>query len=292
MIFTMLTVFSHKCKKIHFKRLILKIYLRCLGGSVVILVEKLNINGIPSLHIVEENDASKQLPFVIFIHGFTSAKEHNLHYAYLLAEKGMRVVLPEALYHGERQKDINQKDLPFHFWDIVLTTIDELEVVKEFFEVKGLIDIERIGLAGTSMGGIVTFGALTQYKWIHSAVSLMGSPNYESLARMQMDEMKKRGIQLPISDAEQKRLLVRLKQYDLSLQPEKLSNRPLFLWHGELDTVVPFEYTSHFYETMKSKSNPVRFIADKKAGHQVSREGLLKTVEWFENHLKLQVTTP
>jgi uncharacterized protein len=258
----------------------------------VILVEKLNIKAIPSLHIVKKENASKQLPFVIFVHGFTSAKENNLHYAYLLAEKGMRVVLPEALFHGERQEGLQTKELSFRFWDIVLTTIEELNLVKEYFEAKGLIDVERIGLAGTSMGAIVTLGALTKYKWIHSAVSLMGSPYYQSFARLQIEEMKKREIALPISDEDLNQLFETLNQYDLSLQLEKLGNRPLFLWHGKLDQVVPFEYSRQFYDTIKNKYHQVEFIADDKAGHQVSREGLIRTVEWFETHLNLQVSTP
>jgi uncharacterized protein len=255
----------------------------------VILVEKLNINGIPSLHIVDKEIASKQLPIVIFVHGFTSAKEHNLHYAYLLAEKGIRVVLPEALFHGERQEGLHQKELSFRFWEIVLTTIEELNGVKEYFEAQKLIDIDRIGLAGTSMGGIITFGALTKYNWIHSAVSLMGSPYYQSFASLQIQEMKKRGIHLPISEVEQKKLIEQLKYYDLSLQPEKLGKRPLLLWHGKFDQVVPFEYSSQFYDTIKNKEYKVEFLADEKAGHQVSREGLLRTIDWFETHLKLQV---
>jgi fermentation-respiration switch protein FrsA (DUF1100 family) len=258
----------------------------------VVLVEKLNINGIPSLHIVDERYVLEKLPLVIFVHGFTSAKENNLHYAYLLAEKGIRVVLPEALFHGERQNGLNQKELAFHFWDIVLSTIDELNDVKVYFESKGLIDVERIGLAGTSMGGIITFGALTKYSWINSAVSLMGAPYYQSFAQLQIEEMKKRGIKLPFSDKEQNQLLEKLKQYDLSLQPEKLGNRPLFLWHGRVDQVVPFEYSRKFYDTIKNQYHQVEFMADEKAGHQVSREGLLKTVKWFETNLKLQVSTP
>jgi uncharacterized protein len=256
----------------------------------VILVEKLNIDGIPTLHIVEKEKASKQLPFVIFVHGFTSAKEHNLHYAYLLAEKGMRVALPEALFHGERQEGLQAKELSFRFWDIVLTTIEELNLVKDYFEAKGLIDVERIGLAGTSMGAIITLGALTKYKWIHTAVSLMGSPYYQSFASLQIEEMKKRGIHLPISEVELNQLFNTLKHYDLSLQPEKLGNRPLFLWHGKLDQVVPFEYSRQFYDTIKNKYSQVEFLADEKVGHQVSREGLMRTVDWFETNLKLQVS--
>ena len=35
----------------------------------------------------KRGEKEKALPLVFFIHGFTSAKEHNLHFAYLLAEK-------------------------------------------------------------------------------------------------------------------------------------------------------------------------------------------------------------
>jgi uncharacterized protein len=260
-----------------------------IGGSAVILVEKLNVRGIPTLHIVNQDQGPKQLPLVIFIHGFTSAKENNLHYAYLLAEKGMRVVLPEALHHGERHSNSPLDHLSYYFWDIVISTIEEINIVKEYFEEKGLIDVKRIGLAGTSMGGIVTLGALTKYEWIHSAVSLMGLPQYVSFAQWQLRDLSKRGISIHINEEEKQLLFDKLKQYDLSLQPEKLSNRPLFFWHGKQDQVVPFQFSFAFFETIRNKGL-VEYLADEKAGHQVSREGLLRTVEWFETHLMLQAS--
>lgn len=252
----------------------------------MIMVEKIDVEGIPSLHIADDQIASQKLPFVIFIHGFTSAKENNLHYAYLLAEKGIRVLLPEALFHGERHGNIHASELPFHFWDIVINTIEELSVIKEFFEKRNLIDVRRIGLAGTSMGGIVTLGALTKYDWIQSAVSLMGLPSYNLYARYQIEEMEKSGIDLPVTEDEKHALLEKLKQYDLSLQPEKLMNRPLLFWHGKLDQVVPFSYSYQFYEKIKNENKQIQFISDQKAGHQVSRNGLLSTIKWFETHLK------
>ena len=56
---------------------------------------------------------------------------------------------------------------------------------------KNLIDSERIGMVGTSMGGIVTLGSLTRYKWIKAAVSLMGMPYYEKFALWQIKELEK-----------------------------------------------------------------------------------------------------
>ena len=42
---------------------------------------------IPLLHIHTDN-MNEETPVVIFLHGFMSAKEHNLHYAYQLVHKG------------------------------------------------------------------------------------------------------------------------------------------------------------------------------------------------------------
>jgi len=255
----------------------------------VILVENKQIEQIPVLHLAKENHFDKKLPFIIFEHGFTSAKENNLHYAYLLAEKGFRVVLPEAAYHGERRTNLSQTQLSLKFWDIVLQSIDELDIIRTEFLEKNLIDPNRIGLVGTSMGGIVTLGSLTRYHWIKAAVSLMGMPYYEKFALYQINQLKQNGMKLPLNNDSIEVLLEKLKAVDLSQKPEKLEKRPLLFWHGKKDPVVPFSYTYDFYETIKPlyKDNPEKlaFIADENSGHKVSMEGQTKTVEWFERYL-------
>ncbi|WP_338472138.1 prolyl oligopeptidase family serine peptidase [Niallia sp. XMNu-256] len=255
----------------------------------MILVENKHINGIPSLHLAQKDRYYDQLPLVIFEHGFTSAKEHNLHYAYLLAEKGLRVVLPEAAFHGERSANLDTEQLAFHFWEIVLQSINELDTIRQYFETEKLIDPAKIGLVGTSMGGIVTLGSLTKYEWIKAAASLMGMPSYEKFARWQLETLKKNGIHLPLQQEEIERLLNKINTFDLSKKPEKLNGRPLLFWHGKQDPIVPFNYTYDFYEKIKpfyqDSPGKLLFIVDEKSGHKVSREGLLKTVEWFEQHL-------
>ncbi|MDZ5470309.1 alpha/beta fold hydrolase [Bacillus sp. 31A1R] len=255
----------------------------------MIVVENKRIGEIPLLHLAQKELFDEKLPLVIFVHGFTSAKEHNLHYAYLLAEKGFRVVLPEALYHGERKPTLSKHDLNIRFWEIVLKMIDDLDLIKTYFEGENKIDSQKIGLAGTSMGGIVTLGALTKYPWVKSAVSLMGMPYYEKFALWQLEELKKNNITLPLAQSDLDQLLNQLRELDLSLQPEKLANRPLLFWHGKQDTVVPYHFTYQFYKEIKTlyKKNPeyLQFISDEHADHKVSRDGVLKTVEWFEKHL-------
>lgn len=165
----------------------------------MIIVENKRVEKVPMLHIVKGEQAEEKLPFVMFVHGFTSAKEHNLHYAYLLAERGFRVILPEAAFHGERYREgMGTEQMALKFWNIVLQTIEELDLLRQYFESENLIDAGRIGLVGTSMGGMVTLGSLTRYRWIKAAVSLMGMPQYEKYALWQLEMLKKQGLDLPI----------------------------------------------------------------------------------------------
>ncbi|MFS0864207.1 esterase [Fredinandcohnia sp. 179-A 10B2 NHS] len=254
----------------------------------MVIIEKTKFADVPVLHIAQQNIMDEKLPVILFVHGFGSAKEHNLHYAYLYAEEGYRVVLPEAAYHGERARDITEGEMNFKFWDIVVNEIEELNQIKEELQEKGLIDETRIGLAGTSMGGIVTLGALTQYEWIKVAVSLMGSPYYEAFCRGQIEELKRHGVDIPFVNEELEEKYEVLRKYDLSLQPEKVGGRPLLFWHGEKDETVPFHFTYEFYQRVKSmyeNQENIKFIADPAADHKVTREGLLASVEWFKKHL-------
>lgn len=256
----------------------------------MVIIEHKQIQEIPILHVIDQQKKNKQLPLVIFMHGFTSVKENNLHYAYLLANKGIRVVLPEAAHHGERANGLlTQEELMRQFWKIVIQSIHELPTIKQYFEEAAMIRDDKIGLVGTSMGGIVTLGALTQYDWIKSAVSLMGVPSYRKLARLQVAEIEKQRIDIAISHEEVEQTLAQLKPYDLSLQPEKLKHRSLLFWHGKKDPVVPYTLAFEFYNKLKQNqniaSNQLQFITDEHAGHKVSREGVLNTVNWFTNTL-------
>lgn len=245
------------------------------------------VNNIPYLHIVKAGEKNKKQPLVMFLHGFTSAKEHNLHFAYSLAEKGIRTLLPEAIYHGERQGEMSEKERTLRFWEIVTTSIKEIDELQEHFVSQHLVADDNIGLVGTSMGGITTFGALTQYNWIKTAVSLMGTPDYEQFARLQIDTLKNSGIDIPFTEEELDAQVKSLEPFDLNKQPQLLENRPLLIWHGKKDDLVPFDLTYKFYEKLLDNNNhdEVEFMVEEHTDHKVSREAYLRTVEWFDEQL-------
>lgn len=247
---------------------------------------------IPLLNVYRESEKEKQVPVVIFLHGFTSAKEHNLHYAYQLAEKGLRVLLPDALLHGERQESLDEVELSLRFWEIILTSIEEVNMLRGELVERNLIDNDtKIGLAGTSMGGIVTLGCLKVYPWIDTTAVMMGSPSYVHLAKAQMSQYEARGFKLPITDAERKKMLATLSGFDITLNPNALNGRPVFFWHGKEDNVVQYEPTFNFYNSQKKlyDHDPQRFqfMTDKTASHAVSRKGMLAATDFVAHYLSL-----
>lgn len=249
-----------------------------------IIKEKLG--GIPSLVVVDSEKQKEALPVVVFFHGFTSAKEHNLPIAFLLAEKGFRVVLPDSELHGEREHNASALKKQVSFWDIVLQNVKEAEKIKIALDEDDLILDERIGVAGTSMGGITTSAALTQYEWIKTAVILMGSPKITAFAKTLVESFKNED--LPVTDEQIEALYGELERCDLSRQPEKLNQRPLLFWHGQKDSVVPFDHSYTFYDSVKDNyknSKDIRFIKEKNTDHKVTRNAVLELVKWFEKYL-------
>jgi dipeptidyl aminopeptidase/acylaminoacyl peptidase len=179
--------------------------------------------------------------------------------------------------------------LNWKFWDIVIEGIREVDQLVHHYIKAGVIDPERIGVVGTSMGGIAMFGALTQFEWIKLSVSLMGTPKYEAFARLMLQSFQQRGVDIPLSMRELDQRIEALKPYDLSQKPELIAERPMLIWHGEADTVVPCTLTTTFYNELKNQipSNllDVHMITDPAAGHKVPRDVCHRVVDWVVDRL-------
>ncbi|HLR61702.1 MAG TPA: alpha/beta fold hydrolase [Lentibacillus sp.] len=253
----------------------------------MIKVSHHTLASIPCLVVTDHQKENDALPTLTYFHGFTSAKEHNLPLAYLMAEEGFRVILPDSMYHGEREKEISSLKRQISFWDIVMQNVKELKDIRNELNAKRLIADGRFGIAGTSMGGITTAAALTQYPWIRTAGVLMGSPKITTYAKTLVDSFRKMG-DLPVTDETIEHLYVQLEHYDLSKQINKLNDRPVLFWHGEDDAVVPFDHSYTFYDEAKkyyTDQGRIRFIKEANRAHKVSRFAILETVKWFKTFL-------
>lgn len=253
----------------------------------MIHINRKRINSIPVLEVVQAEKAIEALPTVIYYHGFNGEKESSLTIAYKIAENGHRVILPDCYLHGERKDDISQTNLGLSFWDIVMKNINELEEIKTYLVENKLAYSDRIGIGGTSMGGITTYGALRTYPWLKVAVVLMGTANMTEYAKMLIDHYNSEN-ETPIKQETSDEVLDLLQEFDISLHPEILNNRPLLIWHGEEDKVVPFKLSKKFYEEIKhlyEAKDRIKFLPEKGRSHHISKTSIEETAKWFQMFL-------
>jgi len=247
------------------------------------------VSDVPLIELFEEGKENKKLPVVVFYHGWESRKERVLEYGYYLAKNGFRALLPEALNHGERKEEGNVAQDPMNFWEIVSKNMQELPVILDEYIKTKKIDAERIGVAGLSMGGITTNAILTQYDWVKSAAVLMGTPSPIAFTEWLLKNYKINGSSA-YEFLDQELIDVRLKELkpiSLDLQPEKIAQRPLYIWHGEADPIVPSHLTHEFFEKAMKESygQNIEMEFSEKVDHNVPQEIILKMTKHFLKHL-------
>lgn len=240
---------------------------------------------IPLLHVYNE-EINEQSPVVIFLHGFLSAKEHNLHYAYQLVQQGIRVILPDAFLHGERSELASENMMNTQFWKIVLTSVKEVHMIYEQLQAKNYVASGKVGIAGTSMGGIVTSGCLAVYPWVQAAGICMGTTSFTKLALHQVEDMVQREIDFPMSQQEQSNLLALLSQFNMEDHSAMWQDKPIIFWHGMRDTVVPYQMSRDFYDGLTDELlTSITYLSEEKAGHAVSRAGVLQVTQFIAQRL-------
>ncbi|MFP7494800.1 prolyl oligopeptidase family serine peptidase [Terribacillus saccharophilus] len=254
----------------------------------MIVIKEEVLNDVPVLRVEQEGNEDQALPVFTYFHGFTSAREHNLPIAYMLAAKGYRVILPEALHHGIREDNISSGKRQMEFFAIVKENLHDLQRIHQYASDKGWIQEGRFAVGGTSMGGIAVCAALTQFDWIKAGMVMMGSPKIAAFARGMVEAVKKSGVDMQISEEELENLFTSLEKIDLSLHPEAIGDRPMFFWHGDQDPVVPYTHSRSFYETLEYEAQDqgqFTYITEAGSGHKVSRKAMLAGTDWLEKVL-------
>lgn len=241
------------------------------------------VDGIQLIHAVPGGQYHQLLPTVFFYHGFTSSKEIYSYFGYTLAQAGFRVILPDALMHGARA-ETDENVLLSHFWRILQNNLTELALLKDTFVARGLADEKRLGVGGVSMGGMTTMAALAHYPWVKVAANLMGSGYFATLADRLFPSF---GGNTGVSRADFTQQMALLLQCDVSDKLALVGSKPLLVWHGEQDDVVPFAESARLQQALVQHhlAQNLTFISDPAAKHKVSVNALQKTTEFFAARL-------
>ena len=239
--------------------------------------------GIECIHAAPAGLRQTRLPTVVFYHGFTSSKEVYSYFAVALAQAGFRAVLPDADMHGARYNGDTEKRQN-HFWDILKRNIDEVPLIEAALREKDLIAPDRFALAGASMGGMTALGAMARYPQLQSVACMMGSGYFMQLSHTLFPPLT---AHTPEQKQEFARRMAPLAEYDPCQQLAALANRPLLLWHGEADEVVPFAETVRLETALREQALDGQFtsLSEKHIGHKITPSALKALVSFFKHHL-------
>lgn len=242
-------------------------------------------------HVTEVVDAAlkeKTLPLVVFYHGWTDDKDYGISMGVQLAKRGIRVVIPDQLYHGKRA---TAPLTGMEIWQIISENLKEFPEILNHYQEKNLLTPSKVGVTGYSMGGMTTYALLKQFPTISAAASLMGNPDPVTFAQWALTSVWMQGAKMPANaDDIFSAMIPQLEQLSLAKKPEAIAGRPVLIWHGTEDDKVPYEMNHAFYERIKEEpyAAQVEWIETKGAKHQVPFPITVATAEFLAKHLKGQ----
>ncbi|MDK2365103.1 esterase [Citrobacter braakii] len=249
----------------------------------MIEIETRQLAGIPVLHAVPAGKRESSLPCIIFYHGFTSSSLVYSYFAVALAQAGFRVVMPDAPDHGARFNGDAQERM-FRFWHILQQNMQEFTTLRAALVAENWLSDERLAVAGASMGGMTALGIMARHPEVKCVASLMGSGYFTRLAQTLFPPLR---VQTPEQQAEFDAIIAPLAEWDVTHQLQRLADRPLLLWHGQEDDVVPAVETFRLQQALiqAGLDNNLTCLWEAGVRHRITPEALAATVTFFRQHL-------
>ena len=241
-------------------------------------IAEINISDIPCIEISPPEFKGN----IIFYHGWSSRKENQVFRGKILASHGYRVILPDAPYHGQRNKlDFNSGNgedlLANYFFETLISSI---------LESKKLIDYigrdKPIITAGHSMGGFIAAGVFTDNQEISRMININGSSAWLKTRDLWLDEID---FNQPIKD----KLVIdnvsySLKDYDPYYNLDKINDRPILLLHGDADSSVSIEAQKEYYqaamETYEDRER-ISLVSYENLNHYIIDKMLAEIINWL-----------
>lgn len=244
-------------------------------------ISKVNINGVPCIHIkpsFEEGDLST----VFLYHGWSSNKENFKFIATVLAYHGYRVIVPDAVDHGERGLLDYEKIEAFrdNFWRVVFETVEESKgLIDEAIKHFGVHE-NKIAVIGSSMGGFISSGIFSNNSNIKCIINMNGACAWENA-----EYCFRKLHNIEFTTEEQMKYI---KENDPIKNKDKFYPRGILLLHGDSDTQVLIETQRYFYEEVKNSygsSNNIQLIESPGLDHYKTVRMLEDSIDWLQKFL-------
>lgn len=245
----------------------------------MIELETRQLAGTEILHATPAGKRAVPLPTVVFYHGFGSSKLVYSYFAVALAQAGFRVVMPDARDHGARFNGDEQARLG-QFWQILQSNFHEFPALRDALVGEGWVAEGRLAVGGASMGGMTALGLMTHHPELVCVASLMGSGYFTSLARTLFPPQAE-------TAAELNEIVAPLAEWDVEEHLAQLASRPLLLWHGEEDDVVPAAESHRLHRALRDTGQDRHLTCRWEAGvrHRITPTALEAAVDFFRAYL-------
>ncbi|MEM2210319.1 MAG: alpha/beta fold hydrolase [Nitrososphaerales archaeon] len=223
----------------------------------------------------------EKAPCIITLHGLESSKDSSkwINIASKLHDEGYACLRFNFRGCGEGEEKSEGE-----FEDVSLSRrINDYKSALQFLHSIGRVDTNRLGVIGSSFGGMVAIAAKDQRI---KAIVTLGTPY--KIPRFDKPLIPKEVGQyyvLPSGKRFKKSFYEDLKKYDLL---KDIKNAPpILIIHGSADEVVPLDHAKKLYE---AASEPKRLEIIEGADHTFSNMDHLKKVidlslEWFKKYL-------
>ena len=233
------------------------------------------IEGREFLHAIPSGLRDTPLPTLFFYHGFLSSKLVYSYFAVALAQAGFRVIMPDADEHGARFTGDENQRLE-KFWPILQKSIDEFPELHQLASERSWILEDKVAVAGASMGGMASLGIMARHPEVRAVACLMGSGYFSSLAQ----------TLFPPALEERDKVMAALAPYDVEYQLTRLGNRPLLLWHGEEDDVVPVTQTQRLQQALTTQQldTQLTYLLEPGVKHRITPFAVSATTTFFEQN--------
>jgi pimeloyl-ACP methyl ester carboxylesterase len=207
---------------------------------------------------------------ILFFHGLSVSKEIQVKELTSLAEHGFLAIGLDNVGHGarryadfDRRFSDNNPDLGANFLQAVLQTAQEVPLIIDALAAEKLTRPNKIGVAGISMGGYITYTAITLEPRLTVAASILGSPEW---------------------------------QHDLPESPHhhrnKFNHIKLISQNASLDVNVPAKYARRFHRKLESAFDDYQqrfaYFEYPNSNHFMTESDWAvcwdRTVRWFKHH--------
>ncbi|MDF2923514.1 MAG: hypothetical protein K0R57_2428 [Paenibacillaceae bacterium] len=218
-------------------------------------------------------------PLVIVCHGWTGHKESMVGVATRLANIGCFALSIDARNHGM----LKQREGYPPLLESIIETVSEMDNLIDKYSEHPLVDPDRIGLLGVSMGGAVFLKYLTRTRRpIRAVVSAVTSSIWSEIYNEEMNEKLKQ-----ISTDFDKMAALARDEQPIN-EWSAIPNMPLLLLAGDEDPLIPLEHVERLHSLFRERDgnlSRVKMNVYPGVMHDYTKEMMDDSIEWMKFHL-------